>query len=275
MSRVFTRRLWTIALVLTVPLVGCGDDRAPTAGSSAPTVSNGNVTTSAPAPSTTTTADALAALCAAIPSYMDAAELSDAFGAFLIATQDAGRHPDGPTIAGPDPNDGVISVLVEADGGRQAYQLRLSGVTGPSTAPPDTPQPAFFLDVGNTGYAVFEGDTESAACSHRFGPVLGEIDPPPSTTPGRSPTWFCVTGVADDDVLNLRSGAGVDHPVVYEIPPLACDIYRRGPEAVVDGSTWVEIDVYDHVAHFRGWVNASYIEERDDPCYYDSNQCGL
>jgi spore germination protein GerM len=60
--------------------------------------------------------------------------------------------------------------------------------------------------------------------------------------------------VVEDDVLNTRSGAGVDNPIIGMLEPGAV-VRVTGPDATVGSSTWVEIAVPGGT----GWVNARYL----------------
>jgi hypothetical protein len=82
-------------------------------------------------------------------------------------------------------------------------------------------------------------------------PTATEAAPPigPSLGP------FAVVDVASDDVLNVRSGPGVAHPIVGTIPfsGIGVEVHAGGQE--VDGSWWVPVQ-YGDVA---GWANSRYL----------------
>ncbi len=68
---------------------------------------------------------------------------------------------------------------------------------------------------------------------------------------------FAVVNVAVDDTLNVRSGPGVDHPVIGRLAPSTSGVSLTGEETFVGTARWVEI-----VTPARtGWVNAYYLEE--------------
>ena len=90
--------------------------------------------------------------------------------------------------------------------------------------------------------------------------------PPPSATvpaptatatlaTGPSLGQFTVVNVASDDVLNVRTGPGVSHPVAGTIPyyGLGVEVHAGGQE--VSGSWWVPVQ-YEAVT---GWVNSNYL----------------
>jgi peptidoglycan/xylan/chitin deacetylase (PgdA/CDA1 family) len=68
-------------------------------------------------------------------------------------------------------------------------------------------------------------------------------------------TWD-VTGVAVDDVLNVRAGPGVTHPVVATLAHDAAGLESTGRIAGVGGQLWREIGVPGATT---GWVNAGYL----------------
>jgi hypothetical protein len=83
--------------------------------------------------------------------------------------------------------------------------------------------------------------------------------PAPTATPtlstGPSLGPFTVVNVSSDDVLNVRSGPGVGHPVAGTIPyyGLGVEVHAGGQE--VSGSWWVPVQ-YEAVT---GWVNSNYL----------------
>jgi hypothetical protein len=69
---------------------------------------------------------------------------------------------------------------------------------------------------------------------------------------------YRVVNVGHDDVLNVRSGPGVDNPIVGFIPPDGSDIQIIGDEVRVGNSRWVPIRYQD----ITGWVNKSFLVEQ-------------
>lgn len=99
-----------------------------------------------------------------------------------------------------------------------------------------------------------------------YAPV-GFIHDIPTATPTPSPTAtppaaligpYAVVNVNPSDVLNIRSGAGVSHPIIGYYPPDAEDVMRTGPSQTVGGDVWVEIRRGDGLT---GWVNSFYLTE--------------
>lgn len=65
-----------------------------------------------------------------------------------------------------------------------------------------------------------------------------------------------VTRVADDDVLNVRTGAGVANDIAFTLVPDETGITHTGDVADVDGETWWEIVGPDGSI---GWANSRYL----------------
>ncbi|MCA9942373.1 MAG: SH3 domain-containing protein [Anaerolineales bacterium] len=84
---------------------------------------------------------------------------------------------------------------------------------------------------------------------------------PPTNTPmannANQPTSFAVVFVEPNDVLNVRSGPGVDFSIVGELPPDANDVQITGSGQLVAGSTWVPIQRNG----LAGWVNGRFLTE--------------
>jgi spore germination protein GerM len=72
--------------------------------------------------------------------------------------------------------------------------------------------------------------------------------------------------VASDDVLNVRSGAGVDNAIVGMLDP-GLIVRRTGKTAMVGSATWAEIYTPDG----RGWVNARYLGAVVDPAAFEAD----
>lgn len=69
------------------------------------------------------------------------------------------------------------------------------------------------------------------------------------------PEPYAVVGVASDDVLNVRAGAGVAHSIVGTIPPygMGVQVGESGEEA--GGSLWLPV----WYRGISGWVNSNYL----------------
>ncbi len=77
-------------------------------------------------------------------------------------------------------------------------------------------------------------------------------------TSGTEPAKACgccgtyqVTGVAYNDVLNIRSGPSVKYRIVGSIPPGSACVVRTGPRR----GKWVKVSY----AFEKGWVNSRYL----------------
>ena len=66
-----------------------------------------------------------------------------------------------------------------------------------------------------------------------------------------SPALYCVSGVDDDDVLNLRRWPSTVSEIIYELDPHQCDIAFL-PYAV---GSWQKV----RVDGYEGWVNRKYV----------------
>ncbi|PWB76346.1 MAG: hypothetical protein C3F07_03790 [Anaerolineales bacterium] len=69
---------------------------------------------------------------------------------------------------------------------------------------------------------------------------------------------YAVVNVAVNDVLNIRSGAGVNQNIIGYYPSDATDVMRTGPSTSVDGAVWVEVRRNDGLT---GWVNSNFLTE--------------
>lgn len=66
---------------------------------------------------------------------------------------------------------------------------------------------------------------------------------------------YRVAYVLENDVLNVRAGAGVDFDVVGELQPDATGITITGQGEVVEGSVWVPVET----GRISGWVNSLFL----------------
>lgn len=76
--------------------------------------------------------------------------------------------------------------------------------------------------------------------------------------PGSPSGPYAVVLVQSGDVLNIRSGPGVSHPVAASFAPTAVNVMRTGPSAVVGNSVWVEVQ---RPGGGTGWVNSYFLTE--------------
>ncbi len=66
---------------------------------------------------------------------------------------------------------------------------------------------------------------------------------------------YRVAFVTSDDVLNIRSGPGIENQILSSLAPDAVGLTITGPGRPVSGSTWVPIQTAETV----GWVNSRYL----------------
>jgi len=69
-----------------------------------------------------------------------------------------------------------------------------------------------------------------------------------------------VVGVAADDVLNIRSGAGVQHGIIGSFPPNAQNVRITGRiQRLASGAVWAEIRAAT-LPGGTGWVNGRFLQ---------------
>ena len=88
--------------------------------------------------------------------------------------------------------------------------------------------------------------TSAAATSTSQPPVTGFKNP------------YAVILVSPDDVLNIRTGAGVGNAIAGMLAPTATNVNRTGTASTADGERWVEIQS----GAGNGWVNANFLTEQ-------------
>ena len=77
---------------------------------------------------------------------------------------------------------------------------------------------------------------------------------------------YAVIGVTEDDVLNIRSGAGVEHAVIGRFDAGEDNVRTTGQTDNADGELWLQVE---NPSGGQGWVNALYLTEyvsADDFC---------
>lgn len=91
------------------------------------------------------------------------------------------------------------------------------------------------------------------------------------------PDFFRVTGVSSDDVLNIRSGPGVSHDRVGQIPPDGGGVRNLGCEGGLSFAQWSEASEAERAAAAKrrwcqvefqgvtGWVAGRYLTEGNAP----------
>jgi uncharacterized protein YraI len=95
-------------------------------------------------------------------------------------------------------------------------------------------------------------------------PTATAVEPTPLPSPTAAPESDTVTYqvifVAEDDVLNVRTGPGAGNPVAGELLPDATHIMVAGPGEDAAGSLWVPIVA----GPLSGWVNSQFLTESVD-----------
>ena len=82
------------------------------------------------------------------------------------------------------------------------------------------------------------------------------------STPSGISNQYAVINVFPDDVLNIRSGPGVQNPVVGTLQYDQSGLTRTERQTSVDGEMWVEIQ---NPHGGTGWVNADFLTEYVSP----------
>lgn len=116
-------------------------------------------------------------------------------------------------------------------------------------------------DTSTTSTTVDEGTTSSSTSSSSS--TSTTTTRAPGDLPGERIEIFpyedaqlSVVGVAADDVLNVRSGPGVDFDVIAELEPLATGVVATGHNRSLDGEGfWSEIAA----AGETGWANVAFL----------------
>jgi len=95
-------------------------------------------------------------------------------------------------------------------------------------------------------------------------PVVGAgtpLPPLPTFTPIGGPPKsdaYAVINVQEDDMLNIRSGPGVENPVVGTLQPTESGLVRTGKTSGLGEDQWVEIQ---NPNGGTGWVKAEFLTE--------------
>ncbi len=112
------------------------------------------------------------------------------------------------------------------------------------TVPPTTAAPVVTTTTAVPATTAPPGTTTTAAPATTTSVVV-------TTTLGVDDSGYVVVGVADDDVLNVREGPGVEHPIVAELAPDATGVATTG---FATGDWW-EVTIDDGT----GWVNSTFL----------------
>lgn len=116
---------------------------------------------------------------------------------------------------------------------------------GSPIAPLDTAVPGETLAPGLTPFPTFTPLSQ----------------PTPAGSAGSSAS-YAVIQVPENDVLNIRSGPGVQNAVVGTLEPAASGLTRTGKTTPVGEDLWVEIQ---NPGGGTGWVNSRFLTEQVSP----------
>ena len=142
----------------------------------------------------------------------------------------------------------------------------------PSSVAVDTPTATLSPPPDVSPTAIIISPTEKPSpTSLPTGTAPAATQAQPTATPG-STTYpaapaspLAVILVKPDDVLNIRSGAGIAHAVVGAFSSTAKDIQPTGLTATALDSPWLEVK---NPAGGVGWVNAVYLTEYVAPAAF-------
>jgi hypothetical protein len=110
--------------------------------------------------------------------------------------------------------------------------------------PPSAP-PSQTSSVPTATQAMLSEATKTATQPPPTATLPPLVNPPPCAPPPPSGDVYAVVDVKMDDVLNMRSGPGVNNPVVSFIPPFGMDVRVTGPGTKVGASVWVPVQFQD------------------------------
>lgn len=171
----------------------------------------------------------------------------------LLAACDVGGSPTPDRVA----TEVAVQQAVAATLTAEALQIAPS----PTTAPTDTPQPSP-TDTPLPTFTTIPPVEPSS--TPKPSPSATALPPAPTRTSVPGPTataivWrpepYAVVGVASDDRLNVRSGPGVNYPLVGSIPAhgLGVQVGQSGQE--VADALWLPV----WHQGISGWVNSHYL----------------
>jgi hypothetical protein len=119
--------------------------------------------------------------------------------------------------------------------------------TEPATITPALPFPsATAVVVTDSAPQPTLTTVPAAATVTSLPPVTGIYNP------------YAVILVFPNDILNIRTAAGVGNPIVSTLQPTASAVHRTGPASSAGGDRWVEIQ---NPGGGTGWVNSNFLTE--------------
>lgn len=110
-------------------------------------------------------------------------------------------------------------------------------------------------DTTTTTTTEDDGTTTTSSTSTTETTTPGELPGEPVDIYPYEGAELGVVGVEADDVLNVRSGPGVEFDVVTELEPLARGIVATGHNRSREDGFWVEVEAEGGT----GWANVSFL----------------
>lgn len=139
----------------------------------------------------------------------------------------------------------------------------LTSLPGSSTAtsPHETPFPPVASMTQTLPGNVPETTAAAPPAATTTAPAATQAGTPDAIPSGP----YGVILVPATDVLNIRSGPGLNHAVTGSFPATAINVMRTGPASMVDGVLWVQVQ---DPSGGTGWVNAAYLTEYFPPAAF-------
>jgi hypothetical protein len=134
-----------------------------------------------------------------------------------------------------------------------ACQTLSPEVSATVPAPPTAGQPGNNLPASPTATVAA---TESVP-TPTLAAVQGQPTATPEPVPVDSESDYQVVFVEEDDVLNVRSGPGVQNRIVGSLVPGRTGVAITGAGQMIDGTLWVPVQV----GNVRGWASSRFLSE--------------
>lgn len=152
--------------------------------------------------------------------------------------------------APPSPTPDIVATQVAA---QRAAAATLTAEAPAATSPP-LPTAA---DTSTPAPSVTPTTVAPSTVAPSSTPAPTKAAKPTATNPPIewSPDPYAVVGVASDDVLNIRAGAGVAQPIVGTIPPYGMGVQVGEDGEEVGGSLWLPV----WYRGTTGWANSNYL----------------
>ena len=154
----------------------------------------------------------------------------------------------------------ILSACAAPDRNQDNFTLP-PPVTITNNTEPDQPLteapslPTASLPVSTAAPSITPMNDDVPAVTPTLAPTPTETEPALALPQESGEEIYRVAFVADNDVLNVRSGPGVGNEASGTFAPDASDIFITGPGKQVSGSTWVPVEGQG----VQGWVNSRYL----------------